>query len=884
MTTRSLCTALSLLAVVATASSCDKGTLACRDKTLFVTLDLTALDASDRVEVGVVTSSGEKTFTVTLPASTTRGTVEITFPGGYPVGENITLRATASAGGTITGTGSTGLTVPAGCATATVTLDRTPPCMPMAQCPSTVVCGRISDGCNGMLDCGPCQLTAIDHPIASAGDTLTLEGKFAAPMTVSFPGGATATATVLGANRATVIVPPLATEGLLSVTAAGSTPPSLPFRRATFAISVGNFRTAYEQAEVAQQLGPLPSANFWMATVATTRWVWLFGGNAKADSIVAARVNADGAIGGLKELSTKMTTTREGAAALRIGDFVYVIGGRKSGEPIASAERAPINADGTLGAFAVVAGSTLKASVTIGPKTYTGRVFHPAHIIGDSVYVVGGTTGPTCTPTDLASVERARILPNGDLGDFQPVTATLTTARTRHTGVVHGQTLYVVSGDGTMAGTSVDRSPIDGNGDLMGFVADATPLPTAASAAYVIGGALTLIPRRDGAVVKSTLGADGSLGAFTTTTSMIQTNSGGYGHAIIGNYLYVFGGGDTQCCGACFITTSKEVQRAPLANGGGLGTFSSLNNVNLVASRDVYSSAVIGDKLWVFGGHTDPARVDVESAKLDAGGTLAPFVAEPTVTLKTRRSGAAVAVLGDFVYLLGGSGAGNTALTSVEVAPINPDGTLGVFGDAKVNGTGAVIALATARSFAFAAVLPGDTAQNLCVVGGGATRVQCAPINADGTLGATFANTASTDLQGGGEVYGGLTLNSSLYAAMAASGRFQAAPFDANGALTGTFALGATYPNPPAGRVALTSTGARLFVTGGNGNFPNTVARQVAQAALPAMGALPNLSDAGVALGFGHTNHRGFILGSRLYVVGGLTNTGPAPTEVSELR
>ena len=85
---------------------------------------------------------------------------------------------------------------------------------------------------------GPIALHAINSPVASAGDTIYLEGSFGNTATVNFPGDTSADATVLGPGRAKVVVPPNATAGDLTVTAAGTTTAGLPFRAPTFSLGL----------------------------------------------------------------------------------------------------------------------------------------------------------------------------------------------------------------------------------------------------------------------------------------------------------------------------------------------------------------------------------------------------------------------------------------------------------------------------------------------------------------------------------------------------------------------------------------------------------------------------------------------------------------------
>src|SRR6185437_3889140 len=76
---------------------------------------------------------------------------------------------------------------------------------------------------DGPLPPGSPMIAAVTPAIATVGTTLALDGTFSDPMTVNFPGGVTATATVLGKHRATVVVPTAATSGPLTASTGGVT-------------------------------------------------------------------------------------------------------------------------------------------------------------------------------------------------------------------------------------------------------------------------------------------------------------------------------------------------------------------------------------------------------------------------------------------------------------------------------------------------------------------------------------------------------------------------------------------------------------------------------------------------------------------------------------
>src|ERR1043166_6729638 len=154
------------------------------------------------------------------------------------------------------------------------------------------------------------QLLALSPAIATTGDTITLEGTFAATVTVQFPGGVMQAATVLGPHRATVGIPDAATAGELTVTTGGTTIGPVAFRRTSFALGLQPFRISYEQTDGGRQ-------------------------------------------------SPTLRIPRASATSEVIGGWLYAVGGSDGVGPLNTLERAAINADGTLDGFDIVRDAAL---------------------------------------------------------------------------------------------------------------------------------------------------------------------------------------------------------------------------------------------------------------------------------------------------------------------------------------------------------------------------------------------------------------------------------------------------------------------------------------------------------------------------------------------
>jgi hypothetical protein len=150
------------------------------------------------------------------------------------------------------------------------------------------------------------------------------------------------------------------------------------------------------------------------------------------DSVERATINADGSLEQFAPVARlQLTTARTGHSTTVVGRYLYVIGGTSNTGLLNDFERAPIEADGSLGPFAPVAGSTLS----------TPRSGHTTAMIGSGLYVVGGVGGGG----PLSSVERAPLDADGFVGPVVTSPGTLTTARGNHaTAIV--ETIYTFSG------------------------------------------------------------------------------------------------------------------------------------------------------------------------------------------------------------------------------------------------------------------------------------------------------------------------------------------------------------------------------------------------------------------------------------------------------
>jgi hypothetical protein len=187
-------------------------------------------------------------------------------------------------------------------------------------------------------------------------------------------------------------------------------------------------------------------------------WLYVVGGadtEGQMASVERAPILAGGELGAFRPAGSTLRVHRDCHASLRVGNWLYVFGGDQRGS-LDSVERAPITSSGDLGDFEMA-----------GTRLEVARDEHTATRIGRYVYVIGGIRGPV----QLNSLERAEVLADGRLGPFTRYGRTLTANRYGHWVEVRGEYLYVVAGlsDNGDAGL-IERAKILPDGELGPFV------------------------------------------------------------------------------------------------------------------------------------------------------------------------------------------------------------------------------------------------------------------------------------------------------------------------------------------------------------------------------------------------------------------------------
>jgi N-acetylneuraminic acid mutarotase len=308
--------------------------------------------------------------------------------------------------------------------------------------------------------------------------------------------------------------------------------------------------------------------------------------------------SGDGSLSNWQDV-TVMTTPRDWLAAVQAKNYLYILGGNNGnwGSWLTSVERATINTDGSLSSWQ-----------TTSPMNDARGVFAAVEANG-YLYALGGYSYNV-----LSTVDRSFINPDGSLSAWQ-VTSSMNVARPALAAVSAYGYIYAIGGENT---TTVERAKIN---------------------------------------------SDGSLGPWEFTTSM-NTPRGYLAAVVVGNYIYAIGG---QGGGAASL---KSVERTTINADGSLGAWESVTSMN--KWRCDLAAVAVGGYIYALGGSTCTGVVysSVEQAKVNADGTLSTWQILPS-SLNIPRWHHAAAVRSPYIYVIGGMDEVNAALNSVEMAKID---------------------------------------------------------------------------------------------------------------------------------------------------------------------------------------------------------------------
>lgn len=566
------------------------------------------------------------------------------------------------------------------------------------------------------------------------------------------------------------------------------------------------------------------------------------GGTPYLSSVEYARINADGTLGSWVTLtSTPLTIARSYYSLSAYNGYIYAIGG-SNGSSLTSVEYARINANGTLGSWAVLTSTPLTtARRQQGSVVYNGYVYvtggfsssalnsveyakilntgtiggwnaassfnlaryaHTSVTYNGFVYVLGGILSGSWDGPKTETVEYALINPDGTVGTWQ-YTVPFNTARCRHASVVNNGYIYVIGGTADSGGTAltnVQYAKLSSDGPIDGVWQNATPLTTGMlwhsaevynNYLYVIGGTQ---------VRYAQINENGSLGEWQGATPLLPSARAGHTSVVYNGYLYVFNGDPD---------ISDRGIYAQLSPTGGIVSTSWTATTNLVKTTWTASSVVCNGFVYVLGGYDGgPALNNVQYAPINANGSLGSW--KSTTVLPAGKSCLAAVAYNGYLYVLGGAESVGVA-KDVQYAPIRApeDGTVGTW-------TANPTLFTTTRRLHSSAAYNGY----LYVIGGDNNgtplyTVQKAQININGTL--TWSSASPLDTTKARHSHSSVVYNGYLYVIGGYNGGYlntilKTKIDTTNGALIGWNSEGLPVLNPARARHTSAAYNGYLYV------------------------------------------------------------------------
>ena len=384
------------------------------------------------------------------------------------------------------------------------------------------------------------------------------------------------------------------------------------------------------------------------------------------------------------QATASLNTAISFSAGVAVNGCIYNVGGEDNSGALATVQYACPSADGTISTW-YNAPNLSTATTDMGIATYNGYI-----------YGVGGYTNAVTNNTQFAYVD------NGGAGNTNSTgalgtTTSFTTVRRGHVALAYNGRLYIVGGlsggsylndvqyatinsDGTI-GSWATTSSFSGARSFHGAVAYNGYM-------YIAGGynSTTSTYYNDSQYAK--INADGTLGAWTTTTSFTTGRNNLSMVAYRGN-VYVLGGYDGT-------NAYNDVRYAAINTDGSLGSWTATSSFR--TARSSATAQIYNGYMYIAGGGTGAVYSDVQYAPINNDGTLGTWV--DTTSFNLPRQQLSSAIYGGFFYIFGGANKTPTYFNDVQYAQINSNGTLGPW--LTSNST-----IATARSYSSAVAYQG---------------------------------------------------------------------------------------------------------------------------------------------------------------------------------
>lgn len=599
-------------------------------------------------------------------------------------------------------------------------------------------------------------------------------------------------------------------------------------------------------------------------------YIYKYGGGASGNDVNTTyygKIDKTGKTSSYTNSGQNDTSNRAGNASVAYNGYLYTSGG--------------VNNDGALGStvylddvrYAVINANGSIGAWQVTTSFNTGRYGHQMVAYNGYMYIMGGTSDPS---TVYNTVQYAVINANGTLGAFAATTNLVNPTHSFGADAFNGR-MYVVGGAGTgaTAYTSSYYAVINANGTIAAWQTGTSILREARYAGfqlvgnrmYLSGGVSGNGATYNNQIQYATIQNDGSIGSWADSAATFSNARNGHRFLHFGGYFYIIGGTN----GAGEGTRLGDVQYAPLLADGSIGTWSS--NTSLPSNLAKGGGAVYKDYLYLVdgfdnGGAPSKATYYANIRNAGQGGQNAATWTASSSFTTGRRDHGYVAYNG-YMYISGGvTAAAGGGATDVQYAPINADGSLGTWtATTSLNNPRYGHSMVAYNNVMY--VVAGN-------VGGGAgTSVISAPINANGSLGTwTEANPInlnrrqhSTAIYNGYMYVIGGAINPSINSFRAS---VEYAKINANGSI-GTWITAPVNFTGARGNLMGFVYGGYVYVMGGlNGLNNGNTLQDVQYAKINADGSVGSTWQVSSQLPFaagaaGYAMYNGFV-----YIAGGL--------------
>ena len=342
----------------------------------------------------------------------------------------------------------------------------------------------------------------------------------------------------------------------------------------------------------------LPEVTTQGTSVEYNGYVYEIGGynfSSYLSEVYYAPINSNGSLG-VWNTTTSLPETTDDATSVEYNGYVYEIGGYTGSTTVSTVYYAPINSNGTLGAWNTTT-SLPETTENATSVKYNGYV-----------YEIGGYNGST----EVSNVYYAPINSNGTLGTWSATTS-LPEGTYNATSVKYNGYVYEIGGyNGSTYFSTVYYALINSNGTV-GTWNTTTSLPEITSEAtsveyngyvYEMGGI-----GNDNAVsivYYAPINSNGTLGTWSTTTSLPNTTY--YATSVEYNgYVYEIGGFGNYSPTSTIVYSSSQI-----VNSSSPGDFTISSNVNGgyqdIFSLDPYGNAIFGGGITTGGIPADLAE------------------------------------------------------------------------------------------------------------------------------------------------------------------------------------------------------------------------------------------------------------------------------------